>query len=375
MGKIKIITVAGTRPELIRLALVIKKLNEFTDHILVHTGQNYDYELNQVLFDELNIEKPQYFLDVKADSLGETLGNIISRAEAVFKKEKPDAMLVLGDTNSAFAAVIAKRMKIPVFHIEAGNRSFDLNVPEEINRKIIDHISDVNFVYSEHARRNLLNEGYHPRQIYLCGSPMKEVLDFYESKINSSGIMAKLQIEKNNYFLASFHREENVDNKDNLNKILIFLTELAEKYGKKVIVSTHPRTKLRLEALNKDNINPSVLFLKPFGFFDYIFLQKHALCVLSDSGTISEESAICGFKAVTIRNSMERPEAMDTGSIITTGLEADRVLSAVHYTISLNKHPAPPAEYLVENSSDRIVKIILGLSGLVHRWTGINSND
>jgi len=294
MNKLKVITILRTRPEIIRLSRVMSRLDEFTDHLMVHTGQNYDYELNEIFFKDLEIRKPDIFLNVDNTSLGATVGDIIRKSEEVLKKERPDAVLVLGDTNSCLAAYMAKRLHIPIFHMEAGNRCFDENVPEETNRRIIDHIADFNLVYTEHARRHLLSEGLPHRRIYLTGSPMKEVLDYYQTKIDNSGILSELKLTPKNYFVVSTHREENVDNAENLRNILSVLNELAAKYKHPVIVSTHPRTRKRIEELqsidqSSTDINPLIQFLKPFGFTDYVHLQMNALCTISDSGTISEE--------------------------------------------------------------------------------------
>jgi UDP-N-acetylglucosamine 2-epimerase (non-hydrolysing) len=352
------------------------RLDEYINQIIVHTGQNYDYELNEVFFNDLNIRKPDYFLNVDTSSLGATVGDIIRKTEEVLKKEKPDALLVLGDTNSSLSAYIARRMHITIFHMEAGNRCFDFNVPEEINRRIIDHISDYNLVYAEHARRHLIAEGLPQRRIYLTGSPLNEVLRFYDDKINNSVILDKLKLEKKKYFVVSTHREENVDNLENLAKILAALNQIAKEYNYPVIVSTHPRTMKRLkEHLNSDKLNSLINFLKPFGFFDYVALQKNAACVLSDSGTISEESAMLSFPAISLRTSMERPEAQDTGTIILSGLDSDIILSSIEAVIdehSQGSYKEIPADYKIENTSWRVVKLILGNTRLSNKWDAIN---
>jgi UDP-N-acetyl-L-fucosamine synthase len=382
--KFKVLTVVGTRPEIIRLSRVIPLLDKNVNHILVHTGQNYDFELNEIFFRDLEIRKPDHFLNVDTSSLGSAVGDIIRKSEEVLMLEKPDAVLVLGDTNSCLAAYIAKRMHIPIFHMEAGNRCFDENVPEETNRRIIDHIADFNLVYTEHARRHLLSEGLPHRRIYLTGSPMKEVLDYYKPKIDKSTILSKLSLTQNaerktqNYFLVSVHREENVDNPANLQKILEILNRLAEQYKIPIIVSTHPRTRKRLESPQTSNRKPHALihFHKPFGFFDYIKLQMNALCTISDSGTISEESAILSFSAVSLRNSMERPEAQDNGTIILTGLEPEAVLQSIRFIIDEHKNNVAssiPADYQVTNTSNRVVKLILGNTKLSNIWNGINT--
>ena len=386
MPKLKVLTILGTRPEIIRLSRIIPRLDEFTNHILVHTGQNYDYELNEIFFKDLELRKPDYFLNVDTSSLGATVGDIIRKSEEVLIKEKPDALLVLGDTNSCLSAYMAKRMHIPIFHMEAGNRCFDENDPEETNRRIIDHIADFNLVYTEHARRHLLSEGLPHRRIYLTGSPMKEVLDYYGNKIEKSDILQKLELEKNKYFIVSVHREENVDNPGNLEKVLNILTTLTEQYKMPVIVSTHPRTRKRMEAFNTNHQSPianhqspitnhNIQFHKPFGFTDYVNLQMNALCTLSDSGTISEESAILGFPAISLRNSMERPEAQDAGTITLTGFDKDRVWACIETAISehkTRKYNNNVVDYSITDTSWRVMKLIQGLAGLSNKWSGIN---
>lgn len=395
-SKLKVMTIVGTRPEIIRLSRTMALLDEHLTQVIVHTGQNYDYELNEIFWNELELRKPDYFLNVDVSSLGATIGDIFRKTEEVLIKEKPDALLVLGDTNSCLSAYMAKRMHIPVFHMEAGNRCFDENVPEETNRKIIDHIADFNLVYTEHARRHLLSEGLPHRRIYLTGSPMKEVLDYYKTKIDRSDVLTRLNLTSsltprtahpaphaNNYFLVSVHREENVDNPENLQKILIVLNKLAEKYKYPVIVSTHPRTRKKLESPHAANPAPHALiqFLKPFGFLDYIHLEQNALCTISDSGTISEESAILSFPAISLRQSMERPEAQDAGTIILTGFDPDIVLSSIETTIAEHKqpstlHPAPRTphvvDYSITDTSWRVLKLILGNTKLSNKWYGIN---
>lgn len=370
----KVVTVLGTRPEIIRLSRVISLLNAMLDHVLVHTGQNYDYELNQVFFDDLQIPKPDHFLEADISSLGATIGDIIKKTEQVLIKENPDAMLVLGDTNSCVSAYIAKRLHIPVFHMEAGNRSYDMNVPEETNRKVVDHVSDFNLVYTEHARRHLISEGIPHRRIYLTGSPMKEVLDYYQPKIANSNILETLKLKPKKYFVVSVHREENVDNKDNLTQIVSILNDLANEYELPVIVSTHPRTRKRLEQIPNNQNSSLIQFLKPFGFFDYIKLQKEALCTISDSGTISEESSILSFPAISLRQSMERPEAQDSGAIILSGLDSEIVMKSVDFVINeKTTEDAIPADYTISNTSTRVLKLILGNARLSNKWWGINS--
>ena len=375
MNKLKVMTILGTRPEIIRLSCVMAHLDKYVDHKIVHTGQNYDYELNEIFFKELNVRKPDYFLGVDHSSLGAVMGNILISIEKVLEEERPDAVLILGDTNSSIAGIMAKRMKIPIYHMEAGNRCFDLNVPEEINRRIIDHISDFNLVYTEHARRHLLSEGLSHRRIYLTGSPMKEVLLTHMSSIQSSKILTQLGLEQKGYFITSIHREENVDNKGNLSLLLRSLNLVCEEYGLPVIVSTHPRTRKSLEILPDVKLHDNIQFLKPFGFFDYNHLQMNALCAISDSGTISEESSILSFPAITVRNAIERPEALDTGNIVLTGLNPDTILQSIKVVTeeaaSQVKHPIP-AEYDIQNVSQRVVKLIIGTAKLSNMWDGIN---
>ncbi|MDP1623918.1 MAG: UDP-N-acetylglucosamine 2-epimerase (non-hydrolyzing) [Bacteroidales bacterium] len=373
-SSLKVMTVVGTRPEIIRLSRTMSLLDEHLNQVIVHTGQNYDYELNEVFFKDLELRKPDHFLDIDTSSLGSAVGDIIRKSETVLKTERPDALLVLGDTNSCLSAYMAKRMHIPIFHMEAGNRSFDFNVPEEINRRIIDHIADFNLVYTEHARRHLISEGLPHRRIYLTGSPMKEALDHYLPKISGSDILSRLSVSKGDYFLVSAHREENVDHPGNLAKILDILNRLANEYDLPVIVSTHPRTRKRLESLTEFTPDSRIRFLKPFGFPDYIHLQQHARCTLSDSGTISEESSMLSFPAISLRQSMERPEAQDAGAIILTGFEPQRVLDAVALTIGEHRertYPHIPADYTITDTSWRVLKLIMGNTGLSNLWDGI----
>ncbi len=374
-ANLKIMTIVGTRPELIRLSRVIAELDSNLNHLLIHTGQNYDYELNEVFFNELEIPKPNYFLDVDTTSLGKVLGETLIKIETVLEKEKPDAVLILGDTNSCIAGIMAKRLHIPIYHMEAGNRSFDLNVPEEINRKIIDHISDFNLVYTENSRRHLISEGLPHRRIYLTGSPMNEVLQYYSDKIEKSNILETLSLKSKEFFVVSMHREENVDNIQILKNIVSILNKLAKDYDLPVIVSTHPRTRKRLNAAENFDIDNRISFLKPFGFLDYIQLQKNALCVISDSGTISEESAILDFPAITLRNSMERPEALDAGSIILTGFNINIVISSIKIVIDQHQingnKKSVPNEYLIPDTSHRVLNLIIGTSKLSNLWEGI----
>lgn len=375
MKKLKILTVVGTRPEIIRLSRVMSLLDQFVNHIIVHTGQNYDYELNEIFWNELELRKPNHFLNVDTSSLGASVGDIIRKTEEVLNIEQPDALLVLGDTNSCLSAYIAKRMHIPIFHMEAGNRSFDFNVPEEINRRVIDHIADFNLVYTEHARRHLLSEGLQHRRIYLTGSPMKEVLNYYMPKILKSDALNTLNLEAQKYFMVSTHREENVDKPENLRKIMIILNKLAEEYGMPVVVSTHPRTRKRLELITDIVMNPLVNFMKPFGFIDYVNLQMNALCTLSDSGTISEESSMLNFPAISLRQSMERPEAQDAGTIILTGFDPDVVLNSIKAVVTefemTGGYQRIAEDYTIENTSWRVLKLILGNTGLSNQWWGV----
>jgi len=374
--KLKVLTVVGTRPEIIRLSRVMSLLDEHVDHKIAHTGQNYDYELNEIFFKDLDLRKPDFFLNVDVSSLEASVGDIIRKSGELLRKEKPDALLVLGDTNSCLSAYMAKRLHIPIFHMEAGNRCFDFNVPEEINRRVIDHIADFNLVYTEHARRHLISEGLPHRRIYLTGSPMYEVLNHYRPKIDASVILETLKLTKGQYFVVSVHREENVDNPENLRRILLILNRMAEEYGVPVIVSTHPRTRKRLEASDNLKMNSLIRFLKPFGFTDYVHLQMNALCTVSDSGTISEESAILNFPAISLRNSMERPEAQDAGTIILTGFNQSIVINSIKIALQENvKQPLkqPPSEYSVPDTSWRVLKLIQGLSSLSNRWHGVSN--
>lgn len=376
----KVMTVVGTRPELIRLSRVIHRLDstDGIEHVLVHTGQNYDYELNQVFFNDLGIRRPDHMLGVDTSSLGTVLGGTIVAVERVLLEERPDALLVLGDTNSCIAAIIARRMKVPVYHMEAGNRCFDLNVPEETNRRLVDHVSDFNLVYTEHARRNLLAEGLHPRRILKTGSPMREVLDAYRQQIAASTVLVNKGLIEGKFFLVSAHREENVDSPERLRKLLDCLVAVQNAYQLPVFVSTHPRTRKRLMALPGWTEPEGITFSDPLGFHDYNKLQLSAACCLSDSGTIAEESSLLGFPAVTLRDSIERPEALDTGAIIMTGLDAGDVVSAVGMAIASGYARAgvgelTPDDYLINNTSERAVKFILSTAGRTHGWDGIRA--
>ena len=382
MARLKVMTILGTRPEIIRLSRVMARLEAYTDHRIVHTGQNWDYELNEVFFEDLGVPKPNYFLGAGGGSLGETLGKILSESERVIGAEKPDAIVVLGDTNSAISAIMARRMKIPIYHMEAGNRSFDRNVPEDTNRKIVDHIADFNLVYTEHARRHLLSEGMQHRRIYLTGSPMREVLEYYRSRIEASDVLGRLGLKPRGYFIVSLHREENVDNRERLAALVDTLNALAARYDMPVIVSTHPRTRKRLDALQNKAMDTRVQYSKPFGFHDYNRLQMDAFCAISDSGTIAEEASILGFPAVTPRDAIERPEGLDVGCIIMTGLDRDTMLSGIDAVTKMFAerdrsglpHPVP-ADYKITNTSERVVSLILGTARLSNCWDGIRVND
>ena len=366
--KLKVMTIIGTRPEIIRLSQCIKACDRYFDHILVHTGQNWDYTLNEVFFQELQLRQPDYYLNAVGSNLGETLGNIIAKAYQVLVDTQPDALLILGDTNSALAAIPAKRLKIPIFHMEAGNRCFDQNVPEEINRKIVDHISDVNLPYTEHSRRYLLSEGISKEYIYVTGSPMREVLSANKKGIDSSKVLETLALTPENYFVVSAHREENIDNPKTFYSLINALNSIAEEYQKPVIYSTHPRSWKRIEQ-EGCKLHPLIRQLKPFGLFDYCKLQQNAFCVLSDSGTLSEESAMLGFPAVLIRTSTERPEVLDKGTIIIGGTSAEDMTQAVNLCREMweNREPTVIApDYVDDNVSVKVVKIIQSYTKIVN---------
>jgi UDP-N-acetylglucosamine 2-epimerase (non-hydrolysing) len=367
----KVMTVVGTRPEVIRLSRVMARLDESFTHVLVHTGQNWDHKLNGIFFDEMALRPPDHVLGVDTTSLGALLGDTLRKTEEVLRSEKPDAFLVLGDTNSSISALMAKRMRVPVYHMEAGNRCFDENVPEETNRRLVDHIADFNLVYTEHARRNLLNEGLHPRRVMLSGSPMREVLDHYRRQIDASDVLSRMSLKKGSYFLVSAHREENVDAPDRLKGLLDCLTAVRDKWSQPIVVSTHPRTRQRLEALLRGATLPGINFSEPFGFHDYNQLQINAHCVLSDSGTISEESSILRFPAVTLRSSVERPEAIDSGSIITTDLRPDSVIAGIIAAVADHKHTKAPKDYEDANCSIRVRNFILSTAFEHAVWAGL----
>lgn len=368
---LKVMTIVGTRPELIKMSRVIAEFDQHTNHILVHTGQNYDYELNQLFFDDLGIRKPNHFLEAVGDNAAQTIARVIEKSDAVMEKEKPDAVMLYGDTNSCLAVISAKRRKIPVFHMEAGNRCFDQRVPEELNRKVLDHLSDINLVLTEHARRYLIAEGVRPETIIKTGSHMREVLDYYMPKIQASDVLDRMGLEQGRYFIVSTHREENVDTPENLTDLVETLNALADQYEIPVIVSTHPRTQKRLDELNLGNLNDRIQFLKPFGFCDYVKLQMEALCVVSDSGTITEEGSLLNLPAVTIRNAHERPEGMDVGTLIMTGLKKERVLDAVRVIIAQYKRNervvVPVEDYEAPSVSTKLLRIVLSYTDYINR--------
>ena len=371
MKKMKLMTIVGTRPEIIKLCRVIHELDKHTAHVLVHSGQNYDYELNEIFFQQLEIRKPDYFLNAVGKNAAHTIGNVIASMDDLLAKECPDAFLLLGDTNSCLSAIAAKRRKIPIFHMEAGNRCFDQRVPEEINRKIIDHISDINLPYTEHARRYLLAEGLKPETVIKTGSPMKEVLAYYRSQIEASDILDRLQLNAGSYFVVSAHREENIDDDTNFSDLMASLKVIANTYDLPLIVSTHPRTRKRMESLEVDERDHLIHFLNPLGFLDYVKLQMHARCVVSDSGTITEESSILSFPAVTIRQAHERPEGMDEGTLIMCGLKAERVLKAIAVAIAHYANTTRPfnivSDYDTDNVSQKVLRIIISYTDYVNR--------
>lgn len=368
MEKLKVMTIVGTRPEIIRLSACIKACDRYFNHILVHTGQNWDYTLNQVFFEDLELREPDYYLESVGNNLGETMGNIIAKSFDVLSKEKPDALLILGDTNSALAAISAKRLKVPIFHMEAGNRCWDWNVPEMINRKIVDHISDINLPYTEHSRRYLLSEGVDGKTIFVTGSPMTEVITQYRDKIEASDVLERLNLKPNNYILVSAHREENIDQEDNFMSLMTAINEIAEKYQMPVIYSTHPRSMKFIEARNF-KFHPLVQNIKPFGFLDYNKLQLNSYCVLSDSGTLSEESAILNFAGVLIRTSTERPEVLDKGSVVIGGITTKDVMQALELAVSMrenNECIVMAEDYADQNVSVKVTKIIQSYAKIVN---------
>lgn len=364
---LKVVTLVGTRPELIKLSLVIAELDKRVEHILVHTGQNYDFELNEVFFQDLGIRKPDHFLESAEPTPTATIASVLTGFEAVLKSEKPDAVLILGDTNSCLGIIAAKKLHVPIFHMEAGNRCFDERVPEEVNRRIIDHISDINLVYTEHARRYLLAEGIAGDTIIKTSSPMREILNKHKEKIGASTVLSKLDLKRTDYFVVSAHREENVDDKDRLTMLLASLDSLAQEFGKRLIFSAHPRTRKRCEDFGL-LMPKTVDFIKPLGFLDYIHLQQNAFCVVSDSGTITEEASILGFPAVMMRDAHERPEGMDEGATIMAGLDRNRIVDAVKITTSQDtaNFKAPP-DYDASNVADKVVRIIMSYTDFVRR--------
>lgn len=369
--KIKVVTIVGTRPEIIKLSRVIEELDKHTDHILVHTGQNYDYELNEIFFEQLGIRKPDYFLDAATSNVAETIGNIIIKSDKLLEKINPDAFLIYGDTNSCLSVISAKRRKIPIFHMEAGNRCFDQRVPEEINRKIVDHLSDINMPLSEHARQYLINEGISPETIIKTGSPMAEVLKHHNESIESSNILERENLTANEYFILSAHREENLDSPENFNNLLDSLVGIVEAFNFPIIISTHPRTRKKMEAIGYTNENPLIRFSKPFGFADYIKLQKNAFCAISDSGTITEEASILGFPAITIRQAHERPEGMDEGTLIMSDLKKEKIIDAIKVVTEQSRNPLwrPTIvdDYKDEWVSKKVIRIILSYTDYVNR--------
>ncbi|MFM1962351.1 MAG: hypothetical protein RLZZ172_1196 [Bacteroidota bacterium] len=368
MKKLKLITVIGTRPEIIRLAEIIKLADDVFEHILVHTGQNYDYNLNEIFFRDLGLREPDHYLGVSGSNLGETIGNIIAKSYNLFREIQPEALLVLGDTNSVLCTIPAKRLKIPIFHMEAGNRCFDQNVPEEINRKISDHISDINLCYTENSRRYLLSEGFRKDHVFVTGSPLFEVLVKNEQNIQTSNVLTELELTPKNYFVVSAHREENIDLNNNFDTLVDSINSIAEKYKKRIVFSVHPRTRNKIDAL-KVQFNSLITLMPPFGFFDYVQLQKNAYCVLSDSGTISEESAMLSFPAISIRTSTERPEAIDSGSIVLGGISYKEISQSIEVCLSTwqNDQQSIPVEYRKMDVSATIIRIIQSYTTIVNR--------
>ena len=366
---LKVMTIVGTRPEIIKLSRVIHQLDKHTEHVLVHSGQNYDYELNEIFFQQLEIRKPDHFLNAAGDTVAQTIGNVIAKADEVFAATQPDALLLLGDTNSCLAAISAKRRKIPIFHMEAGNRCFDQRVPEEINRTIVDHISDINMPYSSISREYLLREGIPPDRIVKTGSPMYEVLHYYLPKIRESDVLKRLGLHERDYFVVSSHREENIDFPEQFEKLICMLNGLSERFGKRIIVSTHPRTRKMIDE-TRTKLNTSVELMKPLGFYDYEHLQMHAIAALSDSGTITEESSILNFPALNLRNAHERPEGMEEGAVMMTGLEFDRIMEGLAILQSQGRAEERTIrtvqDYNVPNVSDKVVRIILSYTNYVN---------
>lgn len=368
---LKVMTIVGTRPEIIKLSRVMAELDKYTEHIIVHTGQNFDFELNEIFFQQLGVRSPDYYLDAAGKNAAETIANVIRKSDELMDVVRPDALLLYGDTNSCISVISAKRKRIPIFHMEAGNRCFDQRVPEEINRKIIDHLSDINMPLSEHARRYLINEGLRPETVIKTGSPMTEVLLYHKEAIAKCTILETENLKKGEYFIVSTHREENVDSERNFSNLLNSLNAITEKYKKKVIVSTHPRTRKKLETIGFANANPMIEFMKPFGFLEYIKLQQNAYCVISDSGTITEEASILQFPAITIRQAHERPEGMDEGVLIMTGLNKERIIDSIDIVVSQfsenNKVIRHIPDYEPENVSQKVVRLILSYTDYINR--------
>ena len=370
MNKIKVVTIVGTRPEIIRLSRLIPKLDEYTDHVFVHTGQNSDPKLNDVFFADLELRQPDYYLNVDTSSMGSVMGDTIKKSEELLLKEKPDAVMILGDTNSAVAAIVAERMQIPVYHMEAGNRSFDANVPEELNRRMVDHVASFNLPYNDYSLRNLLDEGIHPRDICITGSPIREIYEHYKGKIAKSHVLKELGLQKDGYFLVSVHRQENVDLPERLRAVIECLTAVRDKWGLPVLVSTHPRTKARLEKLGLLEVE-GLNFHEPFGYLDYNNLQMNARCVISDSGTISEEASVIGFPAVSLRDSIERPESIDAGAMILTGLDPYNLVQSITAQLKLSEPSAIPRGYETSDFSSRVLKYLFSTNNKHAQWNGL----
>jgi UDP-N-acetylglucosamine 2-epimerase (non-hydrolysing) len=372
MKNLKVVTIVGTRPEIIRLSRLIPKLDEFTNHVFVHTGQNSDPKLNDIFFSDLELREPDHYLNVDNSSMGSTMGDTLKKCEELLTREQPDAVMILGDTNSAIAAIVAERMHIPVYHMEAGNRSFDANVPEELNRRMVDHVASFNLPYNEYSMRNLLAEGIHPRFICMTGSPIREIHNHYKDKIDSSRVLSELGLSKDGYFLVSIHRQENVDQRERLLEVLRGLSNIRDTWKLPILVSTHPRTRKRLEEHQLDELE-GVTFHEPFGYLDYNKLQKSAKCVISDSGTISEESAIMSFPAVSIRDSIERPESLDAGTMILTGLDADNLASSIDLCLRSTREQPMPLGYECDNFSEVVLRFLFSTAGKHKSWTGIRA--
>jgi UDP-N-acetylglucosamine 2-epimerase len=370
MKKLKVVTIVGTRPEIIRLSRLIPKLDQHTDHVLVHTGQNSDPMLNDVFFDDLELRKPDYFLGVDTSSMGSVMGDTIKKSEEVLLKEKPDAVMILGDTNSSVAAIVAERMHIPVYHMEAGNRSFDANVPEELNRKLVDHVASFNLPYNDYSLRNLLAEGIHPRRVCITGSPIREIYEYHKDKIAKSTVVEDLGLKRGEYFLVSIHRQENIDLQERLESVIECLVAVRDEWKLPILVSTHPRTRRRLEEFGLSKVE-GINFHEPFGYLDYNQLQLNARCVISDSGTISEESAVVGFSAVSLRDSIERPESLDSGAMILAGLEPTNLKISLELSMSSVRIPSYPLGYEVSDFSERVLKYVVSTATKQAEWFGI----